>query len=335
MERDPAGNLWACPKREGPWWAVGSHLDSIRCGGVYDGTLGVAAGFEIARLARVPVAVIAFADEEGARFNTPTFGSRALVGRLDVDAVVDRQDVDGVRFGDALAQFGVDPARIAEAPQWLERLRGFLELHIDQSTEVAELGVPAAVVSGLAARRRVRVDVDGRADHSGATPMDKRQDALANAATIIADVTESVSKAPADTGLRATATRIEVEPNALSTIASHARFWLDVRAPRSAAIDEVLAGVPGTTVESDSDAVPFDEGVRGALRAALEQITHPAPEVLSYAGHDAGILAERIPAGMLFVRNERGVSHAPDEDIAVSDGASGAQAMLRALENLV
>ena len=324
VERDGAGNLWACPPGDGPWWGIGSHLDSVRCGGVYDGALGVAAAFEVARLSPRRIAVIAFADEEGARFNTPTFGSRALVGRLDA-AVLDRRDGDGVRLGDAMRAFGAEP-RLEDAPAWLERLRGFLELHIDQSREVAELGVPAAVVSGLAARRRIRVEFHGEANHAGATPMDDRSDALAAAARLIAAVTE-----PRGGGLRATATRIEVEPNALSTIPSLARVWLDLRAPDAATIDAVA---PAGTVESASAPVAFDPVVREALREAMEHIAHPAPEVLSYAGHDAGILAERIPAGMLFVRNERGISHAPQEDVAISDAACGAQAMLVALEAL-
>ena len=120
MERDPAGNLWACPDVPPPWWAVGSHLDSVRGGGRFDGALGVAAGFAVAE--RLPVAVVSFADEEGARFNTPTFGSRALVGRLDVDDAVDRVDEHGATLGDAMAAAGVDPDRLGDAPAWLERV---------------------------------------------------------------------------------------------------------------------------------------------------------------------------------------------------------------------
>jgi N-carbamoyl-L-amino-acid hydrolase len=306
VERDPAGSLWAVPAAEAPWWGVGSHLDSVRRGGAWDGALGVAAAFEVARRASKPVCVIAFADEEGARFNTPTFGSRALVGRLPPD-VLDRRDADGARLGDVIG--AEDPFA---APSWLPRLRGFLEVHIDQSREAASLGVPFTRVRDLAARRRLRFDVTGRADHAGTTPMDEREDALALAARMIATATE-----PRE-GLRVTATRILVEPNALSTIPSRATFWLDVRGGE--------APIDGGVVESASDGVAFDAAVRAALG--------DAPEVTCWAGHDAGILAERIPAGMLLVRNQTGISHAPQEHVADEDALAATEALLEAIEVL-
>ncbi|HWH94603.1 MAG TPA: hypothetical protein VNT03_12140, partial [Baekduia sp.] len=166
-ERDAAGNRWALPDAPGPWWAVGSHTDSVRDGGAFDGALGVAAAFAIANAATAPLAVIAFADEEGARFNTPTFGSRALTGILDVDDVLARRDDGGVTLAEALRADGVDPDGLARAPEALERLRGFVELHIDQSRDLEVAGAAAGVVSGLAARLRVRATLAGAADHAG------------------------------------------------------------------------------------------------------------------------------------------------------------------------
>ena len=177
VERDPAGSLWAVPAADGPWWATGSHVDSVRSGGRYDGALGVAAGFAVA--SRVPgVAVLAFADEEGARFNTPTFGSRALIGRLDVSDALARTDDDGVTLRAAMGASGADPGGLARAPEWLGRLRGFAELHIDQTR----------TSSGWASRRArsapwrrgcgSRSTLTGRADHAGTTRRDERADAL-------------------------------------------------------------------------------------------------------------------------------------------------------------
>jgi N-carbamoyl-L-amino-acid hydrolase len=307
VERDPAGNLWACPPVDPPWWGVGSHLDSVREGGAYDGALGVVAAFEVARRTSVPVAVLSFADEEGAGFNTPTFGSRALVGRPH--AVSDAH-------AQALGEFGVDPAALGRAPEWLERLRGFLELHIDQSTEIWDMGVPVASVSGLASRVRVHVEVLGEANHAGTTPMETRQDALRAAAELIVRATD------VEPPLRATATRMLVEPNALSTIPSRVDLWLDARSPGS--LDGWLEGIPGE-VQSRSEAVEFAPEVRAALGG---------PEVVCFAGHDAGILAERIPAGMLLVRNERGVSHCAQEEVDLADAEAGVERMVRALEAL-
>jgi beta-ureidopropionase / N-carbamoyl-L-amino-acid hydrolase len=334
VERDPAGNLWAVPDSPPPWWAVGSHLDSVREGGSFDGALGVAAGFEMA--ARAPVAVISFADEEGARFNTPTFGSRALTGALD-PSVLDRVDRDGVRLADAMSAAGVDPARLASAPEWLSRLRGFLELHIDQTTELERVGVPAGVVRGLASRMRLRAEIEGRADHAGTTPPADRRDALAAAARLIVAALDRSGD-----GLVATASRIEVEPNALTTVPARATVWLDARSPDAeqveawrSAVEEVDPGLPvALSLESRSRGCEFDPRLRARLMALSEELGRPGPELDCYAGHDAGLIAARLPAAMVLVRNETGVSHSPEEHVELDDAAFGAELVLRLIEEL-
>jgi beta-ureidopropionase / N-carbamoyl-L-amino-acid hydrolase len=327
VERDPAGNRWAVPSGEGPWWATGSHTDTVRQGGRYDGALGVAAAFAVASQVDTPVAVISFADEEGARFNTPTFGSRALAGRLAPD-VLDRVDAQSTTLGAALKGAGLDPAGLARAPTWRPRLRGFLELHIDQSRDLARAGAPYGVVSGLAARLRAVATLHGRADHAGTTPLDEREDALLAAARLILRADEL-----ARPHARATAGRIIVEPNAPTTVPSLARVWLDARAADPAALDAWLdgLGVP-VEVQSRTDGVEFDSSVRAALRAPADAAT--PPELVCFAGHDAGMVAEHLPAGMILVRNEAGTSHAPSEHVELSDAAEAATALARALERL-
>jgi N-carbamoyl-L-amino-acid hydrolase len=340
MERDPAGNLWAVPDAPEPWWAVGSHLDSVRAGGRFDGALGVAAAFAVAEHA--PVAVISFADEEGARFNTPTFGSRALVGRLDVDDAIARVDEHGVTLGDAMAAAGVDPAGLPDAPQWLERLRGFLELHVDQTRDVAASHAPAGVVTRLAARLRLQVSLAGRADHAGTTPREERHDALAAAARLIV---RGDTEAAQRLGMVFTAARIEVEPNAPTTVPRVARVWLDARAPdaetveswRDAMVSEAQRVAEEAGVELNlrtaawSAGTDFPDDVRQALLGGLRP---PKPRVVCYAGHDAGVVAAVRPAGMVLVRNETGVSHSPEEEVTLEDAAVGANALLRAIEEL-
>jgi N-carbamoyl-L-amino-acid hydrolase len=340
VERDPAGNLWAVPGTPPPWWAVGSHLDSVREGGSFDGALGVVAGFEVAaRLAEdgaPPVAVISFADEEGARFNTPTFGSRALTGVLD-PSVLDRADREGVRLADAMRAAGVDPGGIGAAQEWLPRLRGFVELHIDQTTELHRAGLPAGVVRGLASRMRLRAEIEGRADHSGTTPPADRRDALAAAARLIVAALDRSGD-----GLVATASRIEVEPNALTTVPAHASVWLDARAPEAERVEawwaEVQAldvGLPvALTLESRSAGCEFDAELRSRLVSLSGEMGAPAPEMHCYAGHDAGLLAPRLSAAMVLVRNETGVSHSPDEQVDLEDAAFGAELVLRLLREL-
>lgn len=345
VRRDPAGSLWACPATPGPWWAVGSHLDSVRGGGRYDGALGVAAGFEIAARSGAPLAVLAFADEEGARFNTPTFGSRALVGRLDVADALARRDDAGVTLAEAMAAAGVDPHGLAGTPAWLDRLRGFVELHIDQTRDLELAGAPVGVVRALASRLRVRVDVEGRADHAGTTRGADRHDALAAAARLIVAAGELAADQP---DMVATASRLLVEPNAFTTVPRHVRVWLDARTPEpevlhdwrrrlSARAEELTASGAvevALVVEAGSAGVTFDPAVREALGAAAMRAGAGVAELLCFAGHDAGVVGERRPAGMLFVRNPSGVSHAPQEEVSGEDAAIGVQVLLDAVETL-
>ncbi len=344
VERDPAGNLWACPDSDPPWWGIGSHLDSVRGGGRFDGPLGVACGFEIAAQVDGPIAVLSFADEEGARFNTPTFGSKALASRLELPAVLDRRDDDGMSLRDAMRGAGVDPGGIADAVPWLNRLAAFIEIHIDQTTELARAGEPVGVVSGLGARTRLEVRLTGRADHAGTTPRSERRDALSAAAQLIVgaeDLAGADSTLDGEPGpLTVTASRIITRPNAPTTITAEVRLWFDARAPSFGLIDswrerlgELTAELQersGVEIEvavvSRTDAREFDPALRGDLmRASRDVVGHALPELVCFAGHDAGVLAERVPAAMVFVRNPTGISHSPEESVELEDAAAAAR----------
>jgi beta-ureidopropionase / N-carbamoyl-L-amino-acid hydrolase len=341
--RDPAGSLWACPQTEPPWWGVGSHLDSVRDGGRFDGPLGVACAFEIAADVQRPLAVISFADEEGARFNTPTFGSKALAGRLDVAAVLARRDDGGLSVAAAMRDAGIDPDGVVEAPTWASRLRGFVEVHIDQSTDVARAGVPVGIVSSLAARRRLEAELRGRADHSGTTPPSERRDALAAAARLIVAAQDCAGP------VTVTTSRMLVEPNAPTTIPAHARLWIDARSLDPAHIDRWLRGLEGAADElaarsrveisvrtaSRSDGTSFSETLRAQLaRAGRTLLGEDVPEVTCFAGHDAGVLAPVMPAGMVLVRNVTGVSHSPQESVELEDAAVAARLVAATLADV-
>jgi N-carbamoyl-L-amino-acid hydrolase len=340
VQIDPAGNLWACPQTPAPWPGLGSHLDSVRGGGSFDGPLGVACAFEVAAQADQPIAVIDFADEEGARFNTPTFGSKALTGRLDLPGVLARRDDDGVLLADAMRDAGVDPARLSEAPSWLEKLSSFVEVHIDQSRELAEAGAAIGVVSSLASRLRLELDVRGRADHAGTTPPADRRDALLAGARIIVAAAELGADFDR---LTITTSRILVAPNANTTIASHVRLWIDARAPRPETIEmwlerlrQRMAISPDVdtdlAIASRSDGQDFSPELRGLLKHAGEEVIGGTPpEVVCFAGHDAGVLAARIPAAMVLVRNPTGISHSPEEQVDLRDAEAAVGAVRRAL----
>jgi N-carbamoyl-L-amino-acid hydrolase len=346
LQRDPAGNLWACPDRRPPWWAVGSHLDSVRGGGRFDGPLGVACGFELAASSAESIAVLSFADEEGARFNTPTFGSKALAGKLDIATVMERHDDQGVSLREAIRDSGVEPEAIADAPRWMEKLAGFVEIHIDQTTEVARAGAPIGIVRSLASRRRLEVDLRGRADHAGTTPRAERRDALSAAAHLIVAAEEL---AEGSGRLTVTTSRIVAEPNAATTIAAHVRLWLDARAPDPDVLESwarqvgeeagelaLRTGVEiAITEASRSNGVEFSDRVRSALRRASENVVGAeVPEVVCFAGHDAGVLADETPAGMVLVRNATGISHSPLETVEVADAAIAARVVQRAIADL-
>jgi N-carbamoyl-L-amino-acid hydrolase len=345
-EQDPAGNLWAVPPGDGPWWVVASHLDTVRDGGRLDGALGVAAGFAIARASSSPIAVVSFADEEGARFNTPTFGSRWLTGRLDVADVLQRTDEHGVELRQAFEAAGLKAEGLGQASAGLERVLGLIELHIDQSLDVVGSGQPAGIVTELASRLRLSADITGRADHSGTTRRGERADALAAGARLIV---AALDLAPEDPDFMVTASRIIVEPNAATTIPARVRLWLDARSPqREQLVDwqqalearaEDVARRGGVElrldVASQGPGVAFDLGVNAALHEASERLGHPAPAVVCFAGHDAGIVAPHRPAGMVLVRNATGVSHSPAEHVELEDAAYAANVVLTAVERLI
>jgi N-carbamoyl-L-amino-acid hydrolase len=216
-------------------------------------------------------------------------------------------------------------------------LRGFVELHIDQTQELAQLGAPAGSVRSLAARMRLALTFVGRADHAGTTRRSERRDALAAAARLIVAADDL---AAGDANFLVTSARMLVEPNAFTTVPSGVRLWIDGRTPDAERLIEwreslvqvasELSARTGVEIElataSHSDAVELDPGVRAALG--------DLPELVCFAGHDAGILAPRVRAGMVFVRNATGVSHAPDEHVDLADAAVAADALRTTLERL-
>ena len=317
VERDPAGNLWACPDAPGPWWGVGSHLDSVRSGGAYDGALGVAVGFAVARAQRRSCGGDLVRRRGGRALQHADLRLAGAGGQpRPGGAGSHRRRRRAPRRGDARGGRRSGRARRAP-PSGSAALRGFLELHIDQSREVFDLGVPGG--RRLAARG---AHARARRDRAGAptTPAPRRwptaRDALAAAGRA-----DRRRRPHVEHPVRATATRIEVEPNAQSTIPARVRLWLDARAPTPADLDAWLAGLERRRLDRPPSVPVGPVRSRSACsRARMGSSSTPSEgalgrpaatrrrgrEVVCFAGHDAGILAERIPAGMVLVRNERG-----------------------------
>ena len=297
---DPAGNLFGRLRGERPelpevW--TGSHLDTVPGGGRFDGALGVVGGLEaVERVGRCgcTLAVVAFRNEEGS-VGRGVFGSRALCGGL-----------------------GEDEAPELDRGGWLEpRPAAFVEVHVEQGPRLEEAGVPLAVVSGIAAMARGEVVLEGRPGHAGTTPMAARDDALVKAAELALRLRDAAAGVD---GAVATVGRAVVEPGAANVIPARVAISVDVRAPDRAGLEAVLAVLPAAGLIA-IDAVEMAERPRAALRAALERLGLPALELVSGAGHDAGVLASAgVPTAMLFVRSlNGGISHAPDELSAEED----------------
>ena len=348
VRRDAAANLFARFGGEGEAILVGSHLDSVPEGGRFDGALGVLCAVEAleslvdakVRLRR-PVEVVAWADEEGARFGVGLFGSAASFGRL-ARGVADRRDRDGVSIAEALRALGErgDPAAARRDPA---ELAAYLELHIEQGPRLDGAGLPLGIVSDIVGIYHARVTIRGRADHAGATVMTARADALAAASEMVLAV-ERIARGRADSV--GTVGEIAVRPGAKNVVPGEAVFSLDLRAARDhdGLVREVLDGVTsvassrGVTATIDELArVPvtsLDPKIREVLKRATKSVGVEAPELVSGAGHDAQNPAlSGVRTGMIFVRSTGG-SHTPREFASVEDAALGAQALANAIREL-
>jgi len=361
VEPDGNGNLWGYWGGHGPGTvATGSHLDSVPGGGALDGPLGVASALSaVARLkargfvpAR-PVAVAAFAEEEGSRFGIACLGSKLLTGAVDPDAIAARTDADGVSFARAASSAGVDPGEAGRDDERLASLGSFVELHVEQGRALIDLGAPVAVASAILAHGRWQLTFTGEGNHAGATPMAGRRDPVvaASAAVLAArDIAARRDDPAAGVNARATVGRIVPLPGGTNVIASRVDAWLDVRGDTDAAcralVTEICASIQlaaarhgcqvDITKESYLPEVAFDAGLRERLRAALGGVPGlgEVPVLAAGAGHDAGVLAAELPTAMLFVRNPTGVSHAPAETASDDDCRSGVAALAAVLAAL-
>ncbi|HEY1277382.1 MAG TPA: allantoate amidohydrolase [Thermoleophilaceae bacterium] len=341
--RDPLGNLIGrLEGGGGRALALGSHIDTVPDAGRYDGPLGVLVGIACAerlRDARLPFAleVVAFADEEGARFRTAFLGSAVTAGRFGPEWL-SRADDDGVTLADAIRAWGGDPDALAAGRR--DDLLGYLEVHIEQGPVLDRLGIPLAIVTGIAGRTLASVVFEGSAGHAGTTPMDGRRDALAAAAEWIVDVEADARRRD---GLVATVGELDTRPGAANVIAGRAVASLDVRHADDGAREAAVAalreraaaagaarGVEVTWEERQAtSAVPCSPELTERLAAAAGA---DAPRLASGAGHDAAMIAAVAPVAMLFVRCRAGVSHHPDESVRTEDVAAAIDAATRFVE---
>ncbi len=348
---DAAGNLrglFAGATVDAPVLIVGSHLDTVPNAGAFDGVLGVVLGIALVEeLAGQPlpfaIEVVGFSEEEGVRFSKPFLGSMALTGTLDSDTLKLR-DVHGMSLSDSIRNFGLDPAAMAAATI-LPGTFAYLEMHIEQGPLLESLGRPLGVVDAIVGQSRLFASFTGKANHAGTTPMRLRHDALAAAAEWIVAVERIAS---ARDGLVATVGNIDVLPGAGNVIAGDVAATLDLRHAedqvRYAALDKILLeaqqaadrrGVEfGWRQTMDQDAVPMDSGLANLLETAVRGAGVEPVRMMSGAGHDAMILAEKVPSCMMFLRSPGGLSHHPAEAVLAKDVAAALEAGMEFLSLL-
>jgi len=348
VRRDAAANLYARFPGDGEAILVGSHLDSVPDGGRFDGALGVLCAVEAVEslidakaTMRRPIEVVAWADEEGARFGVGLFGSTAAFGRL-ARGVGDRRDRDGISIAEALRALGEegDPAAARREPK---ALAAYLELHIEQGPRLETAGLALGIVSDIVGIYHARVAIRGRADHAGATVMTARADALTAASEIVLAVERIARGRPDSVG---TVGEIAVRPGAKNVVPGECIFSLDLRAAHDhdglvrEVLDAVTAIASARGVEASVDdlarvpVTPLDPRIRDVLKRAAKSVGVEAPLLVSGAGHDAQNAAlSGVPTGMIFVRSTGG-SHTPREFASIADAALGAQALANAIKEL-
>jgi beta-ureidopropionase / N-carbamoyl-L-amino-acid hydrolase len=330
---------------------TGSHLDSVPDGGAFDGPLGVVSAFAAIDRLRAQgfaparrVAVAAFCEEEGGRFGLACLGSRLLTGATAPAAARELRDGDGVTLAEAMSGAGLDPDGLGADEELLASIGAAVELHIEQGSALDGLGAAVGIAEGIWPHGRWRLDFTGRADHAGTTRLADRRDPMLPFAAAVLEARQAASVH----GALATFGKVSAEPGAANAISSAVSAWLDARAPDQAALDRTVGQIEaaarraadaqgvevGVRRESFTPRVEFDPALRTRLAAALAAQGIVAPVLPTGAGHDAGVLAARLPAAMLFVRNPTGVSHSPAEHAELADCEAGVTALAAALAAL-
>jgi allantoate deiminase len=354
VDEDPLGTLVARNRPRGePLFGVGSHCDSNRNGGKYDGTMGVVTALEVCRLNEelglgLPLQLISFLEEEGSGFGQMLLGSRIIAQRVTEEELREtfRAIDDGRSFWEHAEEAGYEPARWRECSHVLDDLTGWIEMHIEQARVLQDTGNRLGIVNAIAGYVHADMRVTGRGDHAGATPMDLRLDPTLPLAETIVELERLAREA--GKGTVGTVGEIEVQPGIINAIASGLRFSLDIRGPDDdayqgvtreiAAFAEEAAAGRGMAAEwtqrQSLPATPMDARIVGALETSAADTGEPYVQMHSGAAHDTMCVADRVPTAMVFVPCKDGISHHPAEDADPEDAALAAEVILNAIRSL-
>jgi allantoate deiminase len=351
---DAIGNV--CGRYEGdrpdlPCLMLGSHYDTVRDAGKWDGPLGLITAISCVadlnrRGRRLPFAVevVGFADEEGVRFASTLLGSRAVAGTFD-EAALGAGDEAGITMREALSQFGLDPEHIGAAARARRELHGYVELHIEQGPVLEGLNLPVGVVTAISGATRLAVRLVGMAGHAGTVPMALRRDALAGAAECIVEIEEFCRTDP--DGLVGTVGYIHAMPGATNVIPGQVSFTIDIRAaadaPRKLAVTDIVRQIENIAkrrkltlqvdVTHENRTVPCAPWLKRQIAEAVAAEGYRVFELPSGAGHDGMAMIDIADVAMVFVRCRGGISHNPAEHVEEADADAGARVLLRLIEN--
>ena len=351
---DPVGTLVARNRAPGEQvFGIGSHCDSNRNGGKYDGTMGVVTALEVCRLNAeldldLPLQLVSFLEEEGSGFGQMLLGSRITAQRVTEEELRGefRAIDDGRSFWEHAEEAGYEPSRWRESLRILDGLTGWIELHIEQARVLQDTGNRLGVVTAIAGYIHADVVIEGRADHAGATPMDFRLDVAPVAARVILEV-ERLAREAGD-GTVGTVGEIELQPGIINVVPGRARFSLDTRGVVEQGFHSVAQGVESFAQETAAEngltatyrqrqtlpVTPMDERIVGALEEAAGRTGEPFMLMPSGAAHDTMSVAQHVPTAMVFVPCRDGISHAPEEEADPADAALGAEVILTAIGSL-
>jgi allantoate deiminase len=352
---DAIGNV--CGRYEGerpglPCLMLGSHYDTVRDAGKWDGPLGLITAICCVadlhrRGRRLPFAVevTGFADEEGVRFSSTLLGSRAVAGTFD-ESVLNTRDHAGVSMREALGKFGLDPDQLGAAARDSRELLAYVELHIEQGPVLEEKNLPVGVVTAIAGATRLAANLTGMAGHAGTVPMALRRDALAGAGECIVAIEEFCKTADL-AGLVGTVGYIDARPGATNVIPGRVSFTIDIRAPsdahRKLAVADIVRKIEAIAkgrhlalqldITHENRTVPCAPWLKAQVADAVAAESFAVFELPSGAGHDGMAMVDIADIGMIFVRCRGGISHHPDEHVEVADADAGARVLLRLIEN--
>lgn len=354
---DEFGNLIGRREGQDPHAAavmMGSHIDSVPEGGNFDGIVGVLGAIEVIRCLNEeqiatyhPIEVVVFMAEESSRFGVATLGSKVLCGKIGFSDIEKLVDKEGISLPEAMRVHGLFPERVGEA-YYRGEVKSFLELHIEQGKVLETTGNTIGVVTGIVAPTRLRAIITGQADHSGATPMNMRQDALAAAAEIILGV-ERLANDLAEQGMVGTTGVIQASPGVMNVIPGRVELGIDIRgiSPKCKermlcelmeAIDKVRARrsvAIEVTMLANEQPVHMSGQMIEFLSGLCKEESYAFRQMTSGAGHDAMHMAAMAPTGILFIPCKAGISHNPAEWAEVSDIAIGTKLLLVAVQRIV